>query len=300
MQSVRTLTDGLIDYAGLFPPAGLEMRNAVANYASYLAGPDSTMLGRFIIPATRLSELSSMTGSLPERDAAIPWKLSVLIGDQVRDEIEKVREFRAQGGNAVVDTLEVKAASTERVQAVSEAVPDDCRVFVELPVTDLNHRVLDKIRKSGFSAKIRTGGIEQASFPTSGQVIQFLGACRERSIAFKATAGLHHIVCGSYPLTYEAAAERGEMFGFLNVFLAAAFMFCGASPEEGEAILRERSLKAFQFRADSIAWNGRNLSVQQIAEGRVQFAVSFGSCSFTEPVEELKKMLANQGLQQSA
>jgi hypothetical protein len=42
---VRALLEGLIDYAGLFPPAKLDMRPAVENYAAYLAGPDAWALG---------------------------------------------------------------------------------------------------------------------------------------------------------------------------------------------------------------------------------------------------------------
>ncbi len=34
-QAIHTLMTGLIDYAGLFPPAGLPMREAVGNYAKY-------------------------------------------------------------------------------------------------------------------------------------------------------------------------------------------------------------------------------------------------------------------------
>ena len=41
--------------------------------------------------------------------------------------------------------------------------------------------------------------------------------------------GLHHPVRGEYPLTYAPDAPRGVMHGFLNVFLAAAFVWHGES-----------------------------------------------------------------------
>ena len=47
----------VVDYAGLFPPAGLDMRAAVGNYARYAAGPWAWALGRFIVPVSRLEEL---------------------------------------------------------------------------------------------------------------------------------------------------------------------------------------------------------------------------------------------------
>ena len=38
MSAIRALLTESIDYAGLFPPAGLDMASAVENYARYRAG----------------------------------------------------------------------------------------------------------------------------------------------------------------------------------------------------------------------------------------------------------------------
>src|SRR5688500_1293567 len=51
-RSLRALLDGLIDYAGLFPPATLDMQAAVARYARYRAGERAWMLGRFVVPSS--------------------------------------------------------------------------------------------------------------------------------------------------------------------------------------------------------------------------------------------------------
>ena len=58
---------GLTDYAGLFPPAELGMREAVRNYAEYLNGPDSACLGRFIVPADRIDEFEIAASDLLPR-----------------------------------------------------------------------------------------------------------------------------------------------------------------------------------------------------------------------------------------
>ncbi|MBE0564871.1 MAG: hypothetical protein IH621_02865, partial [Krumholzibacteria bacterium] len=50
----RAFMEGLIDYAGLFPPAGLDMPAAVAGYAAHRTLPEAWMLGRFIAPAEAL------------------------------------------------------------------------------------------------------------------------------------------------------------------------------------------------------------------------------------------------------
>src|SRR5262245_38924762 len=58
--ALRALLGGIIDYAGLFPPAQLPLEEAIRNYARYRTEPESWMLGRFVIPATRLKELAEL------------------------------------------------------------------------------------------------------------------------------------------------------------------------------------------------------------------------------------------------
>jgi len=62
MTAVETLLTGLIDYAGLYPPAGLDMRTAVRNYLSYQDGPHAFALGRFIVDIARADELHEAAG----------------------------------------------------------------------------------------------------------------------------------------------------------------------------------------------------------------------------------------------
>src|SRR5437016_3577280 len=56
--SLRALLAGIVDYAGLFPPARLPLEQAIRNYACYRIEPENWMLGRFICPAARLAELA--------------------------------------------------------------------------------------------------------------------------------------------------------------------------------------------------------------------------------------------------
>ena len=57
MRPERALLSGMVDYAGLFPPAQLPLEKAVREYAVHLGGAEAWVLGRFIIPAQRLEEL---------------------------------------------------------------------------------------------------------------------------------------------------------------------------------------------------------------------------------------------------
>src|SRR5262249_3283632 len=106
-------------------------------------------------------------------------------------------------------------------------------------------------------------------------------------LPFKATAGLHHPIRSPYALTYAADAPRAELHGFLNVFMAAAFAWHGQRPIE--RILAETDAGTFRF-DEQARWRDWSLTVGQIQEARHEFAHSFGSCSFEEPVHDLEAL----------
>lgn len=301
MESARLLTAGLVDYAGLFPPAKLAMAESVANYASYLDSEDAAMLGRFVVPANRLDDFGEAAKKyLRLTTGAGPWKLSVLLGDNFAAEIPAILKFNCShwtdspDGHVEIDAVEVKAADVAPMERLRATLPAFYRGFVEIPATETRPEIFAAIRRLGFSAKIRTGGVTASAFPPAQEIVQFMRRCHEHSIPFKATAGLHHVICASYPLTYEPGTARAPMFGFLNLFAAAAFLLGGANDDTVLAILQETDRRAFRFSDSGLAWRSKELTIQQIAKARSRFAISFGSCSFTEPVRELKALLSNQ------
>ena len=107
---------------------------------------------------------------------------------------------------------------------------------------------------------------------------------------FKATAGLHHPLRCDRPLTYSADAPSGEMFGFLNVFIAAIFARKGVAAIELEPLLLAESAQDIRFTGGNIEWRGHIATEREITAARRDFAISFGSCSFEEPVEDLKSL----------
>jgi hypothetical protein len=119
-------------------------------------------------------------------------------------------------------------------------------------------------------------------------------ACQRYAVPFKATAGLHHPVRGRYPLTYHAGSATGLMFGFLNVFMAAALLRSGQTTDLARDVLEESDASAFSFTDDAITWRGLSIDVDQMRTLRSQFAISFGSCSFREPVDELAALDRSQ------
>jgi hypothetical protein len=160
-------------------------------------------------------------------------------------------------------------------------------VYVEIPASEDPAPLVAELAARGLRAKIRTGGVTLDAFPPAAHVLRFLSTCARHGVPLKATAGLHHPLRGEYPLTYAADSARGTMFGFLNVFLAAALLYDGADDAEVTQLLEERDPAALLVDGDAIAWRGHTIGAEGIARARAELAGSFGSCSFEEPVQDL-------------
>jgi hypothetical protein len=297
--ALRTLLAGSIDFAGLFPPAGLDMATSVRQYADYRSHPDAWALGRFVVPAARLPELEREAAALAPTTPADPWRLSALLGPDFAGEIRALGEFNcrhaATGAPALsADVVEARADSVEAVDRLLAAVPRWAQAYVEIPLDRDPVPLVAAIARRGGRAKARTGGVTPDAFPSAEAVARFLRACTDAGVPFKATAGLHHPLRAEYRLTYAPDSPRGTMFGFLNVFLAAAFMHHGMGDADVVRLLEERSPQAIRFAGDAVEWRGHRLDQGAITAARATGIVAFGSCSFTEPVGELQAFLTPQ------
>lgn len=309
MPAIQNFVERIVDYAGLFPPASLEMPKVIENYAQYCRGEFSWMLGRLIIPASRLDEFSELAmGYLPTSNME-GWVISALLpaaqpgSDDMQLGFQNIADFNQrhqdpENGLAAVDTVEIKASTAGQVQTTAEALPEEITAFIELPhATDPGDllAIMTQCPKRLF-AKIRTGGITRELIPPPNQVARFIRSCAKYAVGFKATAGLHHPVRGKFPLTYEPDADRGTLYGFINVFAAACFAYgMDASQSDLVEILRETDPSSFEFSDLSLSWKNLDVTSQRISEIRMLNAISFGSCSFGEPTIELADLglLAN-------
>lgn len=299
MKAVDALLSGLIDYAGLFPPAREDMRTALQNYVSYRESNDRPALGRFIVPVSRLNELEQTGNDLMQRRAVSePWRLSVLIADQTRVGAQAIIDFNARhgsgssDGHAVIDVAELKATTPDQIARYQSELPGSFNVYFEIPTRGGVTSLVQAIARAGARAKVRTGGVTPESIPPAEEIVDFIVACQSARVAFKATAGLHHPIRGSYPLTYEPDSKIGAMYGFLNVFVAAALIYSGEGKATAIAALGESDPRAFLFDDDGIIWRGKRVTAEQIEASRRDFATSFGSCSFREPIDELAALIA--------
>jgi hypothetical protein len=308
--SLRALLDGLIDYAGLFPPASLPLDEAATLYARYRSGPDTWMLGRFIAPAARLQSLDGHVA----RFAGAPLRVSVLApnvaaGDDatpaVVEAVAAARAFEARHpGRVVADRFEVRPpagidaialkdliVATDEATARAEGEPD--RLFFEMPVADRAAMEMAALTVAAHNEhagrpaagiKLRLGGEAADAFPSVPELATTLVILRDAEVPFKATAGLHHP-------TRRAAPDipGATMHGFVNVFGAAALAHSRRLDSAAlQRVISEERLDRFVFDDDGFAWNGYGATANEVAVARQTFCTTFGSCSFDEPRDDLR------------
>ncbi len=297
--------NGLIDYAGLFPPASLNLADALEEYSRYLPSADNWMLGRFIIPAADLS-------SLPILPPA--WRFSVL-GHSGKDadeftlnlktDLARLQTFR-QTQTASTDVFELRLPLTvfnspsqlrDLLDQASHqlAGQHNLIVFYEIPMDEEWRRnmtaVIEAIsqlnrrnnRRNGF--KLRCGGVVASAFPTAEQIAHALLQCRDHQVPFKATAGLHH------PIRHYNESVQTKMYGFVNVFGAGILAFVhNLPPEQTIPILNDEEPRNFDFSETRFSWKNLFAASEEIAQARNNLLISYGSCSFDEPREDMLKL----------
>ncbi len=290
--AIRALLTGAVDYAGLFPPSKLAMADAVKNYAKYKDSKYNWMLGRFVVPVSRLDELSNHGRDFFEKDNDQSWRLSVLAGDDIYESMGQIVEFNAEHyPNLVIDSLEVTADTNAEIDYISDAVPRDLLTFCEIPLDGNIGDLIATLAINKRCAKVRMGGVTEDAFPKIAQLMRFIRTCIAANLPFKATAGLHHPVRCFNALTYEKDAPEGMMNGFVNVFLAIAFMKLAFRRSLIKELLLDERSESFIFDNSGVLWRQEYfLSVVQIEELRKHNIISFGSCSFEEPIADLQEI----------
>ncbi len=321
--SLRTLLQSSLDYAGLFPPARLALDDAWREYQRAAASPQRWLLRGFVCPAAGLEQLAELAQREPPplgRFAVIGRAASPAISaDQAlaRDAADIARFYR-QLAQRPGPPLEI-AYETRLPGELGQARPfcqqiarhlrehdAVCQhVFLELALSQAAQAALPSPGETpvNFGLKFRTGGLDAAAFPDRGLLAEALAALALRAagtpgFCWKATAGLHHA------LPRRDDSIGAAMHGFLNVFVAAALTLDLArglaEPQRGgglpalaalaQEVLAIDAGHALHWGENELAWKGRRLSLGQLAAGRQPGLVSFGSCSFAEPVADLQAL----------
>ncbi len=315
VKSLQLFVSKLIDYAGLFPPASLDLKSAFYNYLSYISGsPYTWMLAKFICPASKLSELDKLIEN-EKITFNSPLSFSVLGStsvhsseflDSINHDVSLISGFKSKySGKINIDAYEtrlpddifsikgddvlydtIRLASEKLGKINSKQLP----LFLE-SLPDENLPVLaDAISKHNWSGgksayKLRTGGVAAASFPPSEKIAFAIKTCLDREVPMKCTAGLHH------PIRHYNESVKTKMHGFINVFGAGILNVClNLSEDVMTEILDDEEADNFHFSDNSFGWKDYHVLASRIQEAREEFMISYGSCSFDEPVDDLKSL----------
>jgi hypothetical protein len=294
--SLRALLSGLIDYAGLFPPAQLPLDQALRNDAAYRASPDAWMLGRFVCPAARLKDLTAFPPlSVVGRGGATA---SDFLAGQRQDR-EDMLALRQRRPDAAIACYEVRLSNEllhpergKELRSALAGLEEPKAAFYEAehgPRWAASVSVLvpalaeSSSRQTGL--KIRCGGATAAAVPSVGDIAFALAECRKAGVPAKCTAGLHH------PLRHFDAALGTNTHGFFNVFVAGVLGHArGLDAEALRPILEDEDPAHFRSDDDGLSWQDLHATTAEVATARKRAVISFGSCSFDEPREDLRAL----------
>jgi hypothetical protein len=297
--SLQKLLAHSIDYAGMFPPCGLELGPALQNQANYVRSPDAWMLNAFVLP---IAQFGAAKQELAQFDPQHPLRVSALgpktenaaaFLETLAKSIEAIRSFSAHNVDLIaMNQLEMALppdVNAEVLQSAQEIV-GNLATFWETPA-DTAERTINLLAEHNsntryelFGYKLRTGGVTAHAFPSSRQIAGALVVPARHQVPIKFTAGLHH------PVRQFRDEVQTKMHGFLNV-LGAAVLAAEHRWDEGQTaeMLDDEDAGSFSFDDKSFAWRDWGIELDRL-EARRKFVTSFGSCSFNEPREDLRAL----------
>ena len=300
-KSLNSLLYELIDYAGLFPPADLDMQASIKNYNEIVKSDKNWMISQFIVPISRLDEMTSEL--LTHFDKQNPLFLS-LISPDFKNQLSKLKHFLTTSKDIVVfKGLEMVALdldslsnSLSNTYSILDKESDfEPLVFYELKdsknwnaeIDKFTHSIADfnKVHNVRFGFKLRCGGVKSTMFPSCENIAKSIISCRNQRIPMKFTAGLHH------PIRHYDNVIKTKMNGFLNIFIGGmiAHKFKIGIDKLVE-ILTDENSSNFIFKDNEIVWNSYSVTNSEVKYYRDKYFISYGSCSFKEPVDDLQNL----------
>ena len=297
--SLRALLAHSIDYAGMFPPCSLVLEPALKNQAEYVRSPDAWMLGAFVLSVEQFDPTRQL---LSEFDAHHPLCVAALgpktasvdaFLNAVDDVDAAIRSLSRHNVDLIsISHLEMFLPNDVDLASLKDAksIVGDLPVFWEAPPDRAEQTIalLAEFNSDAdlatFGYKLRTGGITADAFPTSMQIAKALVTPATHQLPIKFTAGLHH------PVRQYREEVQAKMHGFLNV-LGAAVLAAEHRWDTNQTatMLEDENVDSFSFTDDFFAWRRWRIDTKRL-QYRCRFVVSFGSCSFDEPREDLRSL----------
>jgi len=264
-RALAPLLAGLVDYAGTFPPAGLALDDAAAEFLRHLAGPHRRLLARF---AVALADLAPLARLVAARPGAAPVAVAAVVGT---DWAGGAAALSAHAPVLDVLALEGRVASSAEAAAARAAVGSGAlgpELVGEVAAEDHERwpAVLDALVAHGLRAKLRTGAVVPSGIPRPALVARFLVACAARGLPCKLTAGLHRAHSCVRALTYANDAPQGPMYGFLNAYAAAALAYLRRADEATvAACVADEARGAVAVDARGLAWRDHLFGPAELA-----------------------------------
>lgn len=324
-KSLETYLSGILDFAGLYPPANFSLEESFHKYVEHNQSSNSWMLAKFVVGSNLLEPLVKLINE--DKNAPSPFNITVVATPSsdltefkqvVTNVVKQIAHTYSLANKEIrIPTLEIKLpeeslyGSDNRalIEAVSYTVKVMNRtkvlphqVFFEIPGYDFEPKLCQKVMKViaahnlltqndefdsyTFSGfKIRCGGLEEHQFPSPKYLANAIIFSRDENVPVKFTAGLHH------PIRHYNDTVKTKMHGFLNVFGAAILSYTqDLTVHEVQTILEDEKAKSFTFTDQYFAWRKFAAPLLEIKMLRLLSVTSFGSCSFEEPVEDLQAL----------
>lgn len=269
MSAAPPLVAGLLDDAAIFPPGNLPLAEAVVAHRRHLESAYAAMVGPFVVGAAMLPRLADLVGADESFEVAVTVPHPRLLGEVLRD-ADAVPGVRIA---AVEVALPEDVAPDEVVPLLDAALSGrDLTAYVEVPRDDRREAVVAALRATPYPAKLRTGGVTADLYPDVDELAAVVADLVHAGVPFKATAGLHHAVRNTDPVT------GFDQHGFVNLLCAVDAVQEGGAAADAARLLAERDPVALA--AALRALDGRAADVRSAFR-------SFGTCSIDEPREEL-------------
>ncbi len=251
----------LVDDAAVFPPGNAELPDALRAYAEREQEWWSDLVGAFVVTDTAL-------GAVP---ADVPVSVVLTSGAGAVGGVAALaarKGLRLAGLEVAVRDAEDPVGNVRRIDAAVRAAELDVPVFIEVPgpATPAWLAAADEVAACDHRLKLRLGNVDHGLIPDSITVATWIDAALDRECRFKATAGLHRAV--------RHDPEGGGAHGFLNVLAATQVLWDGSSVDDATEALDQRD------GAVLAAGLGDPTPARR-------WFTSFGSCSVTEPLDDL-------------
>lgn len=313
--SIQKFIHGIIDYAGLFPPANLNLHDSLTNYVNYIKENKYSLLSSFVIPISQLNNVQTTLNNIGNEYENIAFSFVATRAGNLNDfikilksDLEQIEKFLISNGKfsakalelalpldlAQLDDQEIKNNIVN--QAIELISNYNLPPFFEIPystnweadveglITILNKNNNEQHYNYRSSFKIRCGGVKPEMTPPTDYIISAIKSTAKNELSLKATAGLHH------PFNHFNESLGGIMHGFVNVFSAIILNNkYDISKEKLKALIDDQNPENFKWDNESLYWNEFSADLGEIEYSK-NIISSYGSCSFDEPIDDLKQL----------